>query len=197
MNEPMTPIFPLHTVLFPDGILPLRVFEPRYLDMVAERIRSGGEFGVCLIRSGKEVGVAAETFEVGTLARIIDWNARSDGTLGITAQGGQRFRIMSSVVERSQLRRARIDRLAVEAPVALPARDRGLAELLRRLTEAPVQVSRPQTPQYDDAVWVGYRLAELLPVSMAEKQQLLLLDDALHRLDRVRKLIAALSAHGR
>ena len=89
------PLFPLNTVLFPGGPLPLRIFEARYIDMISERMRSEAPFGVLLIKDGEEVGDSS-TYEVGTLARITDWYQGSDGLLGVTAIGGQRFRLQSA-----------------------------------------------------------------------------------------------------
>ena len=80
------PLFPLNTVLFPGGPLPLRIFEPRYIDMISERMKADAPFGVLLIREGQEAG-AATTFHIGTLARIADWYQGSDGLLGVTAIG--------------------------------------------------------------------------------------------------------------
>ncbi|NIV18523.1 MAG: peptidase S16, partial [Woeseiaceae bacterium] len=89
------PLFPLRTVLYPGGPLPLRIFEPRYIDMVSKCIASDSPFGVLLIKSGTETGPAT-TYDIGTLARIIDWYQGSDGLLGITAIGEQRFRLKAS-----------------------------------------------------------------------------------------------------
>ena len=89
------PLFPLRTVLFPGGPLPLRIFEQRYLDMISSCLKRDEPFGVVLIRSGSEVG-SAEVYDSGTLARITDWYQGSDGLLGITATGTDRFRIRSS-----------------------------------------------------------------------------------------------------
>jgi Lon protease-like protein len=86
------PLFPLRTVLFPDGPLPLRIFESRYIDMVGQCMKNESPFGVLLIMEGQETGLAT-THEVGTLANITDWYQGSDGLLGVTAVGGQRFRL--------------------------------------------------------------------------------------------------------
>ena len=85
-----TPVFALNTVLYPEGPLPLRIFEPRYVDMVSDRLRRDAPFIVALIRSGREVGGGATTHSIGTLARIVDWNRQDDGLLGIVALGGRR-----------------------------------------------------------------------------------------------------------
>ena len=87
------PLFPLSTVLFPEGELKLRLFEPRYLDMVSECLRMDTGFGICLISAGKEAGQAAEFFSLGTYARIIDFEQMSDGLLGINVRGERRFRV--------------------------------------------------------------------------------------------------------
>ena len=96
------PLFPLNSVLFPGGMLPLRIFEPRYLDMVSECMRSDSCFGVCLIRDGKEVVKAASCFDIGTLARIVDWDQRDDGLLGITVKGESRVRILGRDVRENK-----------------------------------------------------------------------------------------------
>ena len=85
----MIPLFPLNTVLFPDGLLPLRIFEPRYVDMISECLKSGTGFGVCLISDGQETGQAASIYEIGTLANIVDFQTEEDGLLGITVLGGK------------------------------------------------------------------------------------------------------------
>jgi len=85
--EEAVPLFPLHTVLFPGGPLPLRIFEARYLDMVSDCLKRDRGFGVVLIEQGREVGEAASCHEVGTLARIIDWDKRDHGLLEIICQG--------------------------------------------------------------------------------------------------------------
>ena len=103
MNTLSIPIFPLHTVLFPNGALPLRIFEPRYLDMISTCMKGGDGFGICLIKEGSEVGQAAETYETGTLSEISYFNIDTNGMLCITAQGKQRFHILSKSVQANQL----------------------------------------------------------------------------------------------
>ena len=93
------PLFPLSTVLFPGGVLPLRIFEARYLDMIGECLREQKGFGVCAIRSGSEVGRAASCYNVGTLAAVEDFGRSEDGLLAIVAHGERRFRILHSRVE--------------------------------------------------------------------------------------------------
>ncbi|MGD8742765.1 MAG: LON peptidase substrate-binding domain-containing protein [Granulosicoccaceae bacterium] len=186
------PLFPLHTVLFPGGALPLRIFEPRYLDMVGECLRNGTGFGVCLISEGKETGHAAKTFEIGTLGDISYWQQLPDSLLGITVRGRQRFRVISTEVRANQLCMARVALLPNEPSLELPGHYLGFAELVRDMLE---ELGHPYTTlpkHYDDAAWVSNRLAELLPISLVQKQYFLQLDDPLGRLERLSAVIAEL-----
>lgn len=179
------PLFPLHTVLFPGGVLPLRIFEPRYLDMVSDCLRQDSGFGVCLIREGREIGAAASTYEVGTLARISWFDRRDDGLLGINVSGEQRFRILASEVQSNQLIRAEVELLAPELSCAVPEDYQHLAQLLRGILD---QLDFPYAKlprRYADAAWLGARLTELLPLKLELKQYLLQLDDPLARLERL------------
>jgi hypothetical protein len=182
MNESHLPLFPLHTVLFPGGVLPLRIFERRYLDLVADCLRNDRGFGVCLIRSGHEVGAAAQPFTVGTLARIQDWDNTPDGLLAITVRGERRFRVLGSEVRTDQLNVARIEWLAEAPPMALPVEYAPLGRLLERLLDDLDPPFKDLPRALDDAAWVGARLIELLPLDPLEKQALLELDDPLRRL---------------
>lgn len=186
------PLFPLHTVLFPGGALPLRIFEPRYLDMVSECLRNNSGFGVCLISEGKETGNAAKTFEIGTLGDISYWQQLPDGLLGITVRGRQRFRVLSTRVRENQLCMARVALVPNEPYLELPGRFVGFAELVRDMLE---DMGHPYTTlpkHYDDAAWVSNRLAELLPIPLVQKQYFLQLDDPLERLERLAAVLAEL-----
>ena len=180
------PLFPLGTVLFPGGILPLRIFETRYIDMVRNCLRTETGFGVCAIRDGSEVGVAAEVHAVGTRAVIADWEGRPDGLLGITARGEQRFRVLRTWVERNRLVMGEVAYLDEPPATPLPEEFLGLAALLERLLSelGPPYADLPRDA--DNAAWVGARLAELLPVSLEIKQQMLECDDPLSRLFMLR-----------
>lgn len=184
------PLFPLHTVLFPGGALPLRIFEPRYLDMVGNCLKNDSGFGVCLISEGKETGKAAESFEHGTLATISYWQQLPDGLLGVTVRGQQRFRILSHEVGKNQLTTARVELLENEPVVELPSRFEVLANMVREMLQ---EMGHPYTTlpkHYDQASWVGYRLAELLPISLVQKQYFLQLDDPIERLERLSAILA-------
>jgi Lon protease-like protein len=176
-------LFPLKTVLFPGGLLALRIFEPRYLDMVARSLRSNNRFGVVAIRSGSEVG-AADTFDVGTTAEIVDWHQESGGMLGIRAVGRESFRVETSTRQPDGLYVGRVAMLEEPANVPLPAAHAPLATLLRNLlAHLPAHVDA--SAEYGDAGWVGARLAEALPLAVPVKQSLLEIRDPLVRLERI------------
>lgn len=181
-------LFPLNMVLFPDGALPLRIFETRYIDMVGRCMRGTQQFGVALIREGAEVG-PAETFEVGTMAKIMDFHQLADGFLGLSCVGGQRFRIAGRSRQADGLNLAEADLLAIPPTVALPARHARLAELLERVLPQLGEVYAGVDMRLGDAAWVGHRLAEILPIPLADKQRCLELDDPLERLDVLSPLV--------
>jgi Lon protease-like protein len=183
MNIVEIPLFPLRTVLFPGGFLPLRIFEQRYLDMVKDCARGDSGFGVCLIREGEEAGGAVKTTEVGTVAQIVDWYTLEDGLLGVSAIGTNRFATESSWRQDDGLLRARV-RMLPEAPSCpLPEAYALLAEVLGRFMEKVGHQYPSWSPdRLEDAAWVGYRLAELLPLAGIEKQHLLELSDPMERL---------------
>lgn len=176
------PLFPLNTVLFPGGVLPLRVFEPRYLDMVSNCLRTETGIGVILIKEGSEVGRAAQPHEMGTMASICYWNKRSDGLLGVTLKGEQRFKTLSQTVEPNQLIIAEVELLPAAAEIPVLDEYRHLVDLLQQIIN---QLEPPYTTMpthYDDAGWVSARLVELLPLQLDKKQWLLEVEDPLERL---------------
>jgi uncharacterized protein len=175
-------LFPLNIVLFPGGPLPLRIFETRYVDMVRSCMRGDQRFGVVLIREGSEVG-PAQTFDVGSMAKIVDFHQLSDGFLGLSCVGEQRFRILSRSRQADGLNLAGIESLARETKTAVPERHARLAELLRNVLPQLGEVYAGIEMHLDDAVWVGHRLAEILPIAAAEKQFCLELNDPVQRLD--------------
>ena len=183
------PLFPLNTVLFPGGPLPLRIFEPRYLDMVSHCLKTDSAFGVCLIQDGSEVGKAAAPHKVGTLARIVDWNRLPEGLLGIMAVGGDRFRIESSEVANNQLLHGTVTLLPEPEPQQLPEE----LEILPRLLEQIIPEAGPLYDSiehdFDDTNWIGYRLAEILLLQPSIRQHLLEQDDSLERLRHIRSSI--------
>ena len=177
------PLFPLRTVLFPEGLLPLRIFERRYLDMVRDCARDDSAFGVCLILDDEENTTSAGAAQTGTLARITDWYTLEDGLLGVSATGAERFVTEETWREPDDLMRGRVRLLAEPPRTAVPEAFDLLSEVLDRFMDKVGEHYPQFTPEHlQDACWVGYRLAELLPLSGIEKQHLLELDDPVARL---------------
>jgi len=177
-------------VLFPGGRLPLRIFEARYMDMAKACLKDGTPFGVCLIVTGKEVGEPAVPAPIGTLARIGEWDMPQLGVLHVIARGEQRFRILERRVQPDGLAVASVELLPEDADAAVPESCRTCVRLLERVIEQqPALFESPQ--RLDSASWVSARLAELLPLPLPAKQELLELADARSRLERLNALISA------
>lgn len=177
------PLFPLSAVLFPGGLLNLRIFEQRYLDLVRNCSRSGSGFGVCLILEGSEVGQPALPAAVGTLARITDFYTLPDGLLGISAEGGERFQTATTRVRDNGLVHSEVRFWPPEPRLSVPPEHGLLATILERLLDqVGGAYGRVERARFDDASWVGFRLAELLPLAQPEKQHLLQMTDPLQRL---------------
>jgi hypothetical protein len=184
------PIFPLNTVVFPGGVLPLRVFEQRYIEMTKRCIRDSTPFGVCLIRAGQEVGEPARPHETGCLATIVSWDMPQLGIFVLVTQGGQRLRILEQWTQPDRLRMADVALLPEEDRRPVPEEHAVCADILRAVASRAGESSFPAPLRYDDAVWVGYRLAEVLPLENALRQQLLEMPDAISRLERLTTVLA-------
>ncbi|HEX5648855.1 MAG TPA: LON peptidase substrate-binding domain-containing protein [Steroidobacteraceae bacterium] len=183
------PLFPLNTVLFPGGPLPLRIFEARYIDLVRRCLREDTGFGVVLIAEGEEAGTSpTETCDVGTYARIVDFSGQPDGLLGIEARGERRFRIHARSRARDGLHLAEIEWLPEEPSVPLPDEFADLGPALGHVLEQIGEPYESLERRLDDAAWVGGRLAEILPLPPAHKQHCLELDDPVERLRFLRPL---------
>ncbi len=175
------PIFTLNTVLYPDSLLPLKIFEQRYMDMAKACMKDQLPFGVCLIQSGEEVGAPATPHGVGTLARIINWDMPQLGILQITARGEQRFLIEDSKVGANGLISAQVSVLSQETAQSIPAEYAACQDVLRHIIEE-LGESHFTPLQMDNAAWVGYRLAEALPIKPSARQDLLEMNDSTTRL---------------
>ena len=182
------PLFPLNTVLFPGGPLPLRIFEPRYLGMISHCLQQESPFGVLLIRDGNEAGPAT-THNVGTLARITDWYQGSDGLLGITAIGEQRFRLISCARQDDGLNVGEIEILENEPNLPLPDEYQEMATILAGVLDDLGRLYQPLDRHFDDASWVTSRFVEILPIDLEEKQRCLEQSDPVERLRIVRELL--------
>ncbi len=183
------PLFPLNTVLFPGGLLPLRIFEPRYLDMVGRCMREGADFGVVLITSGEEAGPVAAMATIGTGARVVDFSQLPDGLLGVMCRGSRRFRLLRHRVQSDGLQVGEVEWLAEPGPAALAEEHRPLAVLLRRVLAELGDTARHLDADFDDADWVSNRLAEFLPLERTDQQALLELTDPQERMRRLAPLI--------
>ncbi len=185
------PLFPLRTVLFPGGLLPLRVFEQRYLDMVAQCLKSQSTFGVVLIREGGEVGPAT-TFNLGTEARIVDWFQGSDGLLGLHVEGGRRFEVQSVQISSAGLHQGEVRFYEAEDSSTVPAQYAYMAEMLETIIQRMPDELQFQNPNLDDANWLVSRLAEILPIGLEERQEALECGSVAQRLGYLEPYFAAL-----
>jgi len=176
------PLFPLSTLLFPGGLLALRIFETRYLDMIRTCMRDDGAFGVLLIKEGSEVGAAARTHSVGTLASIVNWDMQPGGLLHVDVAGGQKFRVIDTQVQADQLLTGGVETLAAEPSQALPPKYDYMATILKDLLPKINPLYESREFHLEDAAWVGGRFAELLPLHVTDKQAMLELDDPHKRL---------------
>jgi hypothetical protein len=183
------PLFPLQTVLFPGGALPLKIFEQRYMDMAKACLKAEAPFGVCLIAQGAEVGAPAEPHTVGTLARIATWDMEQLGVLQVVVHGGERFRLLRHWAEPSGLVHGEIELLPDPAPQAVPADAAGMVALLRAIVADLAAAGPPPPHRFDDAAWVGHRFCEVLPIPNTARQMLLELDDAASLLAIVKRYL--------
>lgn len=184
-------LFPLNTVLFPDGPLPLRIFEPRYLDMVSRCMKEDRPFGILMLLSGSEIG-DAKTAAVGTKARITDWYEGSDGILGITAVGIERFKLNSFTRQSDGLYVGEVESLEAEQRQPVPEEYRSMGALLEVIINDLGKLYENLETHFDDATWVGRRFAEVLPISLEQKQHCLEIDDPIERLKFLRPLLRSI-----
>jgi len=176
------PLFPLQTVVFPGGLLPLRVFEPRYMDMVTQAIADRAAFGICAIREGRDIDITAKHYTVGTRVQVMDWDMPQPGILHIQTQALERFVVRSSHSEPNGLRVGEVDDVSAEPAMALPEELILGAEVLYQIVnELGIdKFARPH--DYNNATWVSYRLSEVLPLKLSVRQNLLEMNDSVARL---------------
>lgn len=182
-------LFPLHSVLFPGARLPLKVFEPRYMDLAKTCIRDNAPFGICLIEKGEEVGAAAHPFDVGVSARIIDWEMEQLGVLQIAVQGERRFRILHAATGSNGLIRAMVEWLPPAPATPVPEQFADIVPLLEAVVADAGEGVIPPPHAFDDADWIGLRYAQILPIPLKAKQKLLELDDPVLRLSIIRQFL--------
>lgn len=183
-------LFPLNTVLFPGCFLDLQIFEARYLDMISRCMKQGAGFGVVCILEGKEVGLAAQGYaRVGCEARITDFKQQDNGLLGIRVQGGRRFNVLRSEVQRDQLTVAEVEWLDELPEQPLQEEDADLMALLKALAEHPMVEALNMGADAAGQQSLANQLAYLLPFSELEKIGLLQVDDPQQRLDAIQALL--------
>jgi Lon protease-like protein len=199
-NDNWLPLFPLKTVLFPDGILPLKVFETRYIDMVRECMKNNAPFGVVLIKAGQEVGMAAEPESVGSLAYITDWDMPELGVMMLRTRGGERFRILETRILPDQRLEARVEMIDTDKLAPVSDIHVHCAKTLKIVMDdiaAKAQTSADgsfispfaEPIQLESAGWVANRWCEILPIPLKARQKLLELDDAQSRLSIVHQYL--------
>jgi Lon protease-like protein len=187
------PLFPLNTVLFPGGVLPLKVFETRYIDMVRECMKNETPFGVVRIKSGQEVGSAAEPESVGCLANIMQWDMQDLGVLLLRTEGGERFRILDTRVLDDQRLEARVEMISADVAAEVSDMHLSCARALKLVIEDINIKGRAeqgeafispfaQPAQLDNTGWVANRWCEILPIPLKARQKLLELENAQSRL---------------
>lgn len=180
------PLFPLNSVIFPGGLLPMKIFEARYLDLVSDCLKNNRVFGICLIKNGHEVGAPAEVHAVGTSVSIVDWEQRRDGLLGVLVHGDRRFRVLNSQIEANGLVTAEIEFLEREKEAAIPEEFRSMSDMLKRIMDELGTPYDRLAIHYDLAGEVGARITEILPLDLTVKQELLEMNDPLSRLFALR-----------
>ena len=189
MDESL-PLFPLHAVLLPGAALGLRVFERRYLGMVSDCGRSGRGFGICLILEGEEAGVPAMPAAFGTEALIEDFGTGDDGLLTLQIRGARRFHVERTRVRDNGLVMADVTWCETDLDDSVRPQHALLATLLQHLLEqVGGEHSKVSNARFDDAAWVGWRLAEFLPLSESQRLALLQEDDVHARLDQLLQLL--------
>ncbi|ATS40119.1 MULTISPECIES: LON peptidase substrate-binding domain-containing protein [Xanthomonas] len=180
------PLFPLHSVLLPGAAMGLRVFERRYLDLVRESGRTGSSFGVCLILEGAEVGAPATPAAFGTEVRIEDFDVGADGVLVLRLRGTRRFHVQRSRIRDNGLVVGQVSWCEPDSDDELRPEHSLLATVLERMLEQVGGEFATVGPGLlDQAAWVGWRLAELLPLTEQQRLSLLQQDDPHRRLDQL------------
>ena len=189
-------LFPLKSVLFPKGRLPLQIFEQRYIDLITQCLRNDEGFGVCLLRDGEEVvkpGARQQVHRVGTYAKVVDWDQLPNGLLGVTVEGLHKFNVQDCAYDQGKLLMATVrfcdTDYVGEAPLEVSAQQEVLVDLVEQLVSHPVISKLGMAIAYHDLRELGWRLSELVPLSLERKQALLELQDPYQRVDEIEGLI--------
>ncbi|MEX2469139.1 MAG: LON peptidase substrate-binding domain-containing protein [Pseudohongiellaceae bacterium] len=193
-------LFPLKVVLFPGGRLDLQIFEQRYIDLVSSTLRNDTGFGICLLKSGEEVIREASrqtVHRIGTYCHIVDWDRLENGLLGITVQGVRKFKVEDCWQSDGGVLQARVlfnrEDSTDNSPLPVDDDYDGLVDLLQSLENHPMVAAQNLRIDYNNLREIGWRLGELLPIDVHEKQQLLEIDDSHQRLEQIEALVANLA----
>lgn len=189
-------LFPLHTVLFPGSILPLQIFEQRYLTLIKDCMKQQTGFVAVLISDGKEVGNTPQIYCTGCYVEIIDWESLPNGLLGISIQAKHRVRLSNSTVRDDGLLLAEASAFesTLDRKLAMPKVFAPLTDTLKQLLEHPFAQRYKDDVDFQNTADVCYRLGELLPISNKQKQLLLESETAEQLLDQLVLHINALQA---
>jgi len=185
------PLFPLAVPLFPEQVMSLQIFEPRYVKLVSESLKKQQGFGVVQIREGREVGGGAQIFQFGVEAKTIDFEQLPNGLLGVQVLGCRKFAVTATEQGAMKQLLAKVAWLADEVPMPVPDEFDGLSLLLVDLLLHPA-VSALQLPACLDARHLGWQLCQLLPLSAPDKVALLSLADPILRLHQLAERIEQL-----
>ena len=183
------PLFPLNLVIFPAGILPLRIFEPRYLQMVRDCAKNQQEFVVCSLGENQTLKQAAESSWVGTACEIIDFETMPDGLLGITARGTRRVMISEPTQDANELILVTTETIPEEPDESLPDSFLEWSKIIPLITQKMGGAYANQEHKLASAQWVGARMAEYLPFELAHKQRILEIDYPLIRLNYLQDIL--------
>ncbi len=184
MEEYELPLFPLNTVLFPATLLPLRIFEPRYVDLIGRCMRDNSGFGVVALMSGAETGRPGQTHRIGTIARIIDFDQGTDGLLNIVIRGDERFHVRDTTTQEDNLLLAKIVELDNVAQLPIAEEFSALLQLLDEIT-SKVDSAQPQSAAPVTASQLAYKLAQYLPFPVPAKVAMLEIGDPLELLQQL------------
>ena len=186
-NDENCPIFPLRTMLFPDSRLPLRIFEPRYIDMVSKCMKDSLEFGVILSRESNDPKMF-ETYNIGTMAKIIDWEQGNDGLLGITTIGTNKFKLLGMNKQEDGLNIGDVEIIEREGDFKPTENFSNLVSLLKAILD-DINLYNDDEKKFESASWVSFRFAEILPLKLEDKQKCLEIDHPIIRLNYLARLI--------
>lgn len=194
------PLFPLHVVMFPRGRLNLQIFERRYIDLVTNCMRTSSGFGICLLKEGEEIiqeGTNQTIHRTGTYSNIIDWDQLENGLLGITVEGSAKFSIedcwqSDSGVLQGNVQFNETDNVDRET-IPLDDQYTALADLLQNLESHPLVEQKKLIIDYNNLWDLGWRLSELIPIEIEQKQQLLEIDDPWERIQSIEQLVSDLA----